>query len=106
MRTSSYKNRQNEHAKLDLFWIAIRIIAYFVSAIKAIVNEQFGDGIMSTVDVFVKVEKQKGKSGEDRVVITMNGKFLPHPEQKIWKTRNEKISSLAGKWSKYAFRLM
>ena len=50
-------------------------------SIKEIVNEKFGDGIMSAIDFYIKVEKIKGKHGEDRVVITCNGKFLPFVEQ-------------------------
>jgi len=50
-------------------------------SIKEIVNEKFGDGIMSAIDFYIKVEKIKGAHGEDRVVITCNGKFLPFVEQ-------------------------
>jgi cyanate lyase len=37
---------------------------------------------MSAIGFYCSVEKVKGKEGEDRVVITMNGKYLPHTEQK------------------------
>lgn len=50
-------------------------------SIKSLIDEEFGDGIMSAIDVFITVDKVKGKSGEDRVVLTLNGKFLPHVEQ-------------------------
>lgn len=50
-------------------------------AIKAIINEQCGDGIMSAIDFYVDVGTTTGKQGEKRVVITMNGKFLPYKEQ-------------------------
>ncbi|CAM9756824.1 unnamed protein product, partial [Sphacelaria rigidula] len=36
---------------------------------------------MSAIDFYVTVDKIKGSQGEDRVVITFNGKFLPHIEQ-------------------------
>ena len=36
---------------------------------------------MSAVGYYCSVEKVKGKEGEDRVVIIMNGKFFPHVEQ-------------------------
>jgi hypothetical protein len=42
-------------------------------------------GIMSAIDVFIEVDKVKGALGEDRVVITLNGKFLPHVEQQAAK---------------------
>lgn len=51
-------------------------------AIKAIINEQCGDGIMSAIDFYLDVGTTTGKHGEKRVVITFNGKFLPFIEQK------------------------
>lgn len=36
---------------------------------------------MSAIGYFCSVEKVKGKEGEDRVVIIMNGKFLNYTEQ-------------------------
>jgi len=51
-------------------------------AIKAIINEQCGDGIMSAIDFYCDVGTTEGLvHGETRVVITLNGKFLPHAEQ-------------------------
>ena len=40
-----------------------------------------GDGIMSAIDMFFTVKVIKGKGGEKRVCLTMNGKFLAHNEQ-------------------------
>ncbi len=51
-------------------------------AIKALINEQCGDGIMSAIDFYCDVGTTTGKHGEKRVVITFNGKFLPFIEQK------------------------
>mmetsp|Transcript_6436 Transcript_6436/g.14118 ORF Transcript_6436/g.14118 Transcript_6436/m.14118 type:complete len:176 (+) Transcript_6436:51-578(+) len=58
-------------------------VMHYGDALKAITNEQFGDGIMSAIDFYMNVDKIKGKQGEDRVVITFNGKFLPHVEQRV-----------------------
>jgi cyanate lyase len=57
-------------------------ITHYGRAIKAIINEQCGDGIMSAIDFYLDVGTIKGVHGETRVVITMNGKFLPFIEQK------------------------
>ena len=40
-------------------------------------------GIMSAIGFYMDVGTTTGKQGEKRVVITFNGKFLPHIEQKI-----------------------
>lgn len=51
--------------------------------LKMLVNEKLGDGIISAIDLYVNMDFIKGKSGEDRCVISLNGKFLPHIEQTV-----------------------
>jgi cyanate lyase len=46
-------------------------------AIKELIHEQFGDGIMSAINFSVDIEK-KPHPGGDRVVITLDGKFLSY----------------------------
>ncbi len=36
---------------------------------------------MSAIDMYMTVRTVEGKQGEKRVVVTFNGKFLPHIEQ-------------------------
>jgi cyanate lyase len=43
---------------------------------KALIEEEFGDGIMSAIDFDMQMERQPDPRG-DRVRITMSGKFLP-----------------------------
>jgi cyanate lyase len=43
---------------------------------KAIIEEEFGDGIMSAIDFNMEFEREPNPRG-DRVKITMSGKFLP-----------------------------
>jgi cyanate lyase len=57
-------------------------ITHYGESIKAIINEQCGDGIMSAIDFYCDVGTTTGKHGEKRVVITFNGKFLPFIEQR------------------------
>ena len=44
---------------------------------KEIIQEEFGDGIMSAIDFEMTIERQPDPKG-DRVKISMNGKFLPY----------------------------
>ena len=44
---------------------------------KALIEEEFGDGIMSAIDFDMTMERQPDPRG-DRVRITMSGKFLPY----------------------------
>lgn len=46
-------------------------------AIKAVIHEQFGDGIMSAIDFEIDIHRIPDPKG-DRVSITYNGKFLPY----------------------------
>jgi cyanate lyase len=45
--------------------------------LKALINEEFGDGIMSAIDFTMEIEREPDPKG-DRVRITMSGKFLPY----------------------------
>jgi cyanate lyase len=44
---------------------------------KALIEEEFGDGIMSAIDFDLEMERLPDPRG-DRVKITMSGKFLPY----------------------------
>jgi cyanate lyase len=44
---------------------------------KALIEEEFGDGIMSAIDFDLEIERQPDPKG-DRVRISMSGKFLPY----------------------------
>lgn len=44
---------------------------------KELINEEFGDGIMSAIDFNMSIERETNPAG-DRVRIAMSGKFLPY----------------------------
>lgn len=44
---------------------------------KALIEEEFGDGIMSAIDFDMLIDREANPKG-DRVRITMSGKFLPY----------------------------
>ncbi len=46
-------------------------------ALKALIEEEFGDGIMSAIDFDMQIERLANPKG-DRVKLTMSGKFLPY----------------------------
>jgi len=45
--------------------------------IKDVIQEKFGDGIMSAIDFTIEVDKVEDPKG-DRVLVKMCGKFLPY----------------------------
>jgi cyanate lyase len=44
---------------------------------KALIEEEFGDGIMSAIDFNMEIKREENPKG-DRVGISMSGKFLPY----------------------------
>jgi cyanate lyase len=63
---------------------------------KALIEEEFGDGIMSAIDFDMQIDREANPKG-DRVRITMSGKFLPYKyygnEQGFQRSDTEKSSS-------------
>ncbi len=53
------------------------IIQVYGMPLKAVIQEKFGDGIMSAIDFTLHVDKEEDPKGE-RVKLTMSGKFLPY----------------------------
>ena len=64
-------------AKDPLIYRFYEIAYVYGGAIKECIHEKFGDGIMSAIDFTCDVTKEEDPKG-DRVVVTMNGKFLPY----------------------------
>src|ERR1700716_2108103 len=56
------------------FYEALQV---YGGAIKELIHEQFGDGIMSAINFSVDIQKKSNPAG-DRVVVTLDGKFLPY----------------------------
>jgi cyanate lyase len=53
------------------------ILCVYGLSMKDVIHEKFGDGIMSAVDFTLSIDKESDPKG-DRVIIQMNGKFLPY----------------------------
>ncbi len=55
------------------------IMQVYGTTVKELIQEEFGDGIMSAIDFDLSVERQPDPKG-DRVKVTMSGKFLHYKE--------------------------
>ncbi|MFC7465918.1 cyanase [Brachybacterium sp. GCM10030252] len=53
------------------------LIQVYGPALKALIHEEFGDGIMSAINCSIDLERGKHPGG-DRVVLRIDGKFLPY----------------------------
>jgi cyanate lyase len=63
-----------------LIYRLYEVVGVYGDTLKEVIQEKFGDGIMSAIDFSMDVKKQEDPKG-DRVILTMNGKFLPY---KTW----------------------
>ena len=55
------------------------LVQVYGTSWKELIQEEFGDGIMSAIDFDMAIERQPDPKG-DRVKLTMSGKFLPYKE--------------------------
>jgi cyanate lyase len=53
------------------------IVMGYGSTFKELIQEKFGEGIMSAIDFEMDIQKKEDPKG-DRVIVTLNGKFLPY----------------------------
>ncbi len=53
------------------------LVSVYGTTFKALIHEEFGDGIMSAIDFRMDLRREPDPAG-DRVSITMSGKFLPY----------------------------
>ena len=53
------------------------LVSVYGTTFKALISEEFGDGIMSAIDFRMNLSREPDPAG-DRVAITMSGKFLPY----------------------------
>lgn len=60
-----------------LIYRLYEVVGVYGDTLKEVIQEKFGDGIMSAIDFTMDVEKEENPKG-DRVILTMNGKFLPY----------------------------
>ena len=53
------------------------LVSVYGTTFKALIHEEFGDGIMSAIDFNMDLQREPDPKG-DRVRIVMSGKFLPY----------------------------
>jgi cyanate lyase len=53
------------------------MVQVYGTTLKALIHEQFGDGIISAIDFRLDVQKVPDPEGGHRAVVTFDGKYLP-----------------------------
>ena len=77
-KDTPYEQNHHERCHSDpLIYRWYEIVGVYGETIKELIHEEFGDGIMSAIDFSMDIQRQPDPKG-DRVVVTLNGKFLPY----------------------------
>jgi cyanate lyase len=78
LTTCPYRGALGQAVPTDaLLYRFYELIQVYGPSIKALIEEEFGDGIMSAIDFSMDISRQEDPKG-DRVVVVLNGKFLPY----------------------------
>ena len=78
LMTPPYRGSLDQQVPTDaLVYRFYELIQVYGTTIKALIHEEFGDGIMSAIDFSMDINREEDPAG-DRVIITLNGKFLPY----------------------------
>jgi cyanate lyase len=75
-----YKGSLPETVPTDpLIYRFYELVSVYGTTFKALIHEEFGDGIMSAIDFSMDLQREPHEKG-DRVNIALSGKFLPYKE--------------------------
>ncbi|ABF12723.1 cyanate lyase; cyanate aminohydrolase (plasmid) [Cupriavidus metallidurans CH34] len=78
LRAVPYKGSLPTQVPTDpLIYRFYELISVYGTTFKALIHEEFGDGIMSAIDFRMDLQREPDPNG-DRVRIEMSGKFLPY----------------------------
>ena len=80
LQTVPYKGSLPTAVPTDpLIYRFYELVQVYGTTWKELIQEEFGDGIMSAIDFDMAIERQPDPKG-DRVKLTLSGKFLPYKE--------------------------
>ena len=71
------RHRPGHHRARPTIYRLYEALAVYRPAIKELLHEEFGDGIMSAINFTMDLERRADPDG-DRVVVTLDGKFLAY----------------------------
>ncbi len=77
LMTVPYRGSLDTQIPTDpLIYRFYEITQIFGTTMKALIEEEFGDGIMSAIDFSIDIKRKEDPKG-DRVVVTLDGMVLP-----------------------------
>ena len=77
LQRQPYRVADSDLASDPTIYRFLELINVYGPAFKALIHEEFGDGIMSAINCNISFDRRSDPGG-DRVVVTIDGKFLPY----------------------------
>jgi len=78
LQTTPYRGSLPTAVPTDpLIYRFYELVSVYGTTFKELIQEEFGDGIMSAIDFRMNLSRESDPNG-DRVKIVMSGKFLPY----------------------------
>jgi len=77
LRLQPYRVRDDAMLTDPTIYRFVEALAVYGPALKELIHEEFGDGIMSAINFNLDVQRRPHPDG-DRVVVTFDGKFLDY----------------------------
>jgi cyanate lyase len=78
LQVGPYRGSLGQTVPTDpLIYRFYELVQVYGTTLKALIEEEFGDGIMSAIDFTMDIRRESNPKG-DRVIVTLNGKFLPY----------------------------
>ncbi|NIJ12916.1 cyanate lyase [Saccharomonospora amisosensis] len=77
LRSQPYRGGGKEVLSDPTIYRFVEALAVYGPALKELIHEEFGDGIMSAINFRVDLARRPDPDG-DRVVVTFDGKFLDY----------------------------
>ena len=78
LQTVPYKGSLPTAVPTDpLIYRFYELVNVYGTTFKALIHEEFGDGIMSAIDFSMDIKREPNEKG-DRVNVVLSGKFLPY----------------------------
>ena len=72
-----YRGQQPPIPTDPLIYRFHELLVVYGTSLKEVIQEEFGDGIMSAIDFSMDIAREPNPAG-DRVRVTLSGKFLPY----------------------------
>lgn len=79
LQRQPYRTGLGDAANDPTIYRFIEAINVYGPAIKELIHEEFGDGIMSAIDFSMDIQREANPNG-DRVNVVLSGKFLPYKQ--------------------------